>query len=421
MPSSADWDLVEAASSDDESLVIEPGPDIDETALGTPSTPSTAIYLDDTLTIDGERIAMPTPSSTRKSTMVAAQAVTTLKSTVSDDPDNWGLHRELAEAMLEAGDRQGGIAELELAMVGAERSRDLELASSLAEEIARLEPDSVKHHQKRVEFAFLTNDRTRLIEAYVALADTLLRSDQPDKARVVYQRVLDLAPDDIRARAGLESIPAIVPPSSPPPSPRPAVPGKRRQSAPTRPADTRTMMETPGGSFVNLGDWLRDTQGPKDTRMVVDEQEPTGDEEADFADMLRKFKQGVAENVDAEDYQSHYDLAIAFKEMGLIDDAIAEFQKALGSASNRLPTYEALGQCFIEKSQFKLASSILARALTEQASEEKLVGVLYLLGRSAEEQGNVSDAVGFYQRVFVLDVQFRDISDRLSSLERKQR
>ena len=42
--------------------------------------------------------------------------------------------------------------------------------------------------------------------------------------------------------------------------------------------------------------------------MVVDEQEPTGDEEADFADMLRKFKQGVAENVDPEDYQSHYDL-----------------------------------------------------------------------------------------------------------------
>jgi tetratricopeptide (TPR) repeat protein len=308
-----------------------------------------------------------------------------------------------------------------LAMVGAERSRDLELASSLAEEIARLEPDSVKHHQKRVEFAFLTNDRTRLIEAYVALADTLLRADQADKARVVYQRVLDLAPDDIRATAGLESIPAIVPPSSPPPSPRPAIPGKRRPSSASLTPDRRATIETPGGSFVNLGDWLRDAQVPKDTRMVVEEQEPTGDEEADFADMLRKFKQGVAENVDAEDYQSHYDLAIAFKEMGLVDEAIAEFQKALGSATNRLPAFEALGQCFIEKSQFKLASSILARALTEQASEEKLVGVLYLLGRAAEEQGNVADALGFYQRVFVLDVEFRDIPDRLSSLERKQR
>jgi tetratricopeptide (TPR) repeat protein len=101
--------------------------------------------------------------------------------------------------------------------------------------------------------------------------------------------------------------------------------------------------------FVNLGDWLRDDEGPKDTRMVVDEQEPTGDEDADFADMLKKFKQGVAENVDAEDYQSHYDLAIAFKEMGLLDEAIAGFQRALGSKTNRLPTYEALGECFLEK------------------------------------------------------------------------
>jgi tetratricopeptide (TPR) repeat protein len=295
------------------------------------------------------------------------------------------------------------------------------LASSLAEEIARLEPDSVKHHQKRVEYAFLTNDRTRLIEAYVALADTLLRADQPDKARVVYQRVLDLAPDDIRARSGLESIPEAEP-EPPAPPPRAATAAPRRPSAATPPATPRTpLVETSNDSFVNLGDWLRDSEAPRDTRMVVAEQEPTGDEDADFADMLRKFKQGVAENVDAEDYQSHYDLAIAFKEIGLIDEAIAEFQKALGSPTNRLPTYEALGQCFMEKSQYKLASSILARALNESASEEKLIGVLYLLGRSAEEQGNTAEALSYYQRVFVLDIQFRDINDRMSSLERAAR
>jgi tetratricopeptide (TPR) repeat protein len=176
-----------------------------------------------------------------------------------------------------------------------------------------------------------------------------------------------------------------------------------------------------GSSFVNLGDWLRDGIAPMDTRMVVEEHEPTGDEAADFADMLRKFKQGIAENVDAEDYQSHYDLAIAYKEMGLLDEAIGEFQKALGSPVNRLPTYEALGQCFLDKGQYKLASSILNRALSETASEEQLVGVLYLLGRAEEAQGLVNDAMTHYQRVLVLDIQFRDIADRLSELERAAR
>jgi hypothetical protein len=47
--------------------------------------------------------------------------------------------------------------------------------------------------------------------------------------------------------------------------------------------------------------------------------------------------------------------------------------------------------------------------------------VLYLLGCSAEAQGQVADAVNYFQRVFVLDIQFRDVADRLSSLERAQR
>ena len=186
-------------------------------------------------------------------------------------------------------------------------------------------------------------------------------------------------------------------------------------------AAARPLSPVPDDEFVNLGDWLRDDAAPKDTRMVVNEQEPSGDEEADFADMLRRFKQGVAENVDPEDYQSHYDLAIAYKEMGLLDEAIAEFQKALGSSTNRLPTYEALGQCFLEKNQYKLATSILSRALNERAPEEQLVGVLYLLGRSAEAQGLVTDAVAYYQRVFVVDIQFQDAADRLNELEQASR
>ena len=91
--------------------------------------------------------------------------------------------------------------------------------------------------------------------------------------------------------------------------------------------------------FVSLGDWLRDEEGAEvhahggRTRTT-----PTGDEQADFADMLKKFKQGVAENVDSEDHEAHYDLGVAYKEMGLLDEAISEFQKALRGQQNRLRT-----------------------------------------------------------------------------------
>jgi tetratricopeptide (TPR) repeat protein len=215
-----------------------------------------------------------------------------------------------------------------------------------------------------------------------------------------------------------------MPESAPEPPPAKPAPGKRATAPTPQPKQDRAPMATPTGddTFVNLGDWLREDEGPKDTRMVVAEEEPTGNEEADFADMLRKFKQGVAENVEDEDYQSHYDLGVAYKEMGLVDEAIAEFQKALRGPQNRVRTYESIGQCFIEKGQNSIAATILARALNEKGqTDDQLVGVLYLLGRANEALGKHEEAMQFYQRVFVVDIQFHDVADRLNALENAAR
>ena len=367
---------------------------------------------------DLEIIATP-PAARRQSTVIAAQDVDLLQALSETDPDDNALRRRLAEAMLESGDREGGLRELEAAMVGFERNDDLSAASKLADEIVLLNPGSVRHHQKRVEYAFRTNERGRLIEAYLQLAEALFRAGQIEKSRAIYQRVIDLSPDDLRAQAALESFPAPEPPPEPVAPPikarqtsataRTSTPAPAAPVAPARPSDDE---------FINLGDWLRDDEAPKDTRMIVAEKEPTGDEEADFQDMLKKFKQGIAENVEDEDHQSHYDLGVAYKEMGLLDEAISEFQKALRAPNNRVPTYEALGLCFIEKEQYPMAATILGRALHEPGmSESHLIGVLYLLGRCAQERGQREAAIEYYQRVFVVDIQFQDVSERLAVVE----
>ena len=380
------------------------------------------------------------PPPVRRTTSMLANSATALGVRLADEPENWGLHREYAEALLDQGDREGGLKELEAALVGFEKANDLEAARSIADEIIRLNPTSVRHHQKRVEYAFRSNDKPRLAEAYVELADALFRDGQAEKAKQVYQRVLELSPDDVRASAALQSFGIGTPmstPEVPPPAPRATVARQSRPVTPTKGGrrytaalDTSKLPEldepapaaaSSGGDddFVSLGDWLRDEEGPKSTRMVVDEEEPTGDEQADFADMLKKFKQGVAENVDSEDHESHYDLGVAYKEMGLLDEAISEFQKALRGQSNRVRTYEALGQCFLEKKQLPVAATILQRALSEPgARDEQLVGVLYLLGYVNEALGKPAEAKGFYERVFGVDIQFRDVGDRLNAVDK---
>src|SRR5438477_323116 len=139
-----------------------------------------------------------------------------LEGRVADDPDDPEAHQALGEALIEGGERDRGIEELDHATTGFENRGRLPHAQDLVDEILRLDPNSVRHRQKQVEFAFKSGDKTKLIAAYLELADTLLRSDLPDKARAVYQRVAEHDPGNARATAALAML-APVAPAPPPP------------------------------------------------------------------------------------------------------------------------------------------------------------------------------------------------------------
>ena len=174
--------------------------------------------------------------------------------------------------------------------------------------------------------------------------------------------------------------------------------------------------------FVDLAEWYERNRTPQSTRMVTHEEAPLNNQQKDFAEMLEKFKLGVARSVEDTDFDSHYDLGIAFREMGLMDEAISAFQKATRGSSHRLRASEALGECFIERGQPAVAATILDRIVDQGGlSEDALVGVLYLLGRAAEELDKPGEASAFYQRVIAVDMGFRDASRRLSSLAKAPR
>ena len=151
--------------------------------------------------------------------------------------------------------------------------------------------------------------------------------------------------------------------------------------------------------------------------MVAHDEEPENEEQKDFAEMLDKFKEGISRNVDEEDFESHYDLGIAFREMGLLDEAIGSFQKASRGPAQRVRASEAIGQCFMDKGEAGVTMTVLERLVRDpDMSDGQLVGVLYLLGRAAETLGRTAEAAGYFQRVLAVHIGFRDAADRLSSL-----
>ncbi len=337
----------------------------------------------------------------------AAPGIDELQSRVADSPDDPEAHQALGEALIEDGQRERGVEELDLATAGWENAGNLEQAQALVEEILRLDPNSVRHRQKTVEFSFKAGDKAKLIDAYLELADTLLRTDLPDKARAVYARVAEHDPTNERAKAALAMLAPAVTPTKPE--------GKvKAKDAKMKVRDEAGL----DGDFVDLSSMMMEEDAPaKDSRMTVADEEPTGDEEQDFHDMLARFKQGIDENIDETDFQSHYDLGVAFKEMGLLDEAIAELQKALRAPEGKLRTSEMLGVCFFEKAAYGVAESILRRGLELPASgDQERLGILYWLGRALEEQGKKADARDLYGRVFAVDIRFLDVEQRAKAL-----
>jgi tetratricopeptide (TPR) repeat protein len=205
-----------------------------------------------------------------------------------------------------------------------------------------------------------------------------------------------------------------------------AKPSRPAKAAPSEPAPTRAA-EAPSPppaapapsdeGYIDFGAMILGGGDPKSTRFKVAYEEPTGDEDADFAKMLSQFKEKVSENIDSSDVRAHYDLGTAYKEMGLLEEAIGAFQSALRASASHLPTYEVMGQTFIEMGEPEAAVKTLQRALQVKGGvEDEFVGIYYYLARAYEALDKKESAVEFYDRVFSLDINFADVTERLREL-----
>jgi tetratricopeptide (TPR) repeat protein len=349
------------------------------------------------------------------------KTVESLEAAVAASPDDPGIRRELAELLLEQGERDRGLDELDVALQAYENAEDWDAATSIANEIILLEPNSVVHLQKCVEFVYRRGDESQLVPAYLALANGLFRSGAMEQAQTVYERVVELDPENQEAKEGLATVEQFVPQEEP--AAEEAPPAASEPMEEPTPAATSTPTAPPrpaarSSAFVDLGDFILGGDEEKSTRMVGRD-EQRDHEQRDLSLMLTQFKKGIEENIDEADAHAHYDLGVAFKEMGLLDEAISEFQKALRSDDTRLRAAESLGLCFYEKGQLQVAATVMRRAVdADKGGDEAKIGLLYWLGRCEEEQSKTAEALVYYQRAFAVDINFQDVGQRLSALSR---
>lgn len=153
---------------------------------------------------------------------------------------------------------------------------------------------------------------------------------------------------------------------------------------------------------------------------LADEEEPLAlaEEEQSLEEIFKEFKKGVEQQLDSEDYDTHYNLGIAYKEMGLIDEAIGEFQLASKDPKRAVECASMLGLCFLEKGMPQLAIKWYRKGLEmPEITEEEHIGLLYDLGCAFMEVGDTDNAQKSFLEVYGMNTNYRDIVSRIKQLE----
>lgn len=157
---------------------------------------------------------------------------------------------------------------------------------------------------------------------------------------------------------------------------------------------------------------------------LADEEESISlsEEEQSLEEIFKEFKKGVEQQLDSEDYDTHYNLGIAYKEMGLIDEAIGEFQLASKDPKRAVECASMLGLCFLEKGMPQLAIKWYRKGLEmPEITEEEHVGLLYDLASAYQEVGDTENAQKAFMEVYGMNSNYRDIVSRIKQLEDSRR
>jgi tetratricopeptide (TPR) repeat protein len=125
-----------------------------------------------------------------------------------------------------------------------------------------------------------------------------------------------------------------------------------------------------------------------------------------------------------EDYETHYNLGLAYKEMDLVDEAVEEFQVAstLCAPQDGTPRYlqccNLLGHCFMQKGIPRLAVMWFKKGLDARGhTEDEYQALRYELGMAYERLGDIERAIETFTEVYGISVSYRGVTDKLRELE----
>ena len=314
------------------------------------------------------------------------------------------------------------------------------LAERAVDHLRRVFSQYPNHRGARERLAQVLDHLGRRREAAAELATLAahLAAEGDADAPGIAERALALDPTSAAAAAVLGREPAPAP--APPPAPPPASAGRSRSAPPPPPVFTPAPVldSADVSEEIEQVDFFLEQSLLDEARSVLDELDqrfPGNPRLADkrrVVDALEKppgaipgghgagphlapiAKLSVSENADPG---THGDLGIAYKQMGLLDAAVAEFRQVVTDPSRAVFALTMIGECLEAQGELGEAVARYKEALNlPQASPTEAQELYYLLGAVFERLGDKREALYFFENLRKRNPRFRDVERRIQKL-----
>ena len=142
-----------------------------------------------------------------------------------------------------------------------------------------------------------------------------------------------------------------------------------------------------------------------------------------LSDMFAEFKEDAEAGAsEVEDPDTHYNLGVAFREMGLMDEAIGELQKVCHAIEKGIPfsqpmqAYTWLAQCLVDKGVPAASYRWYEQALKIATDEQQRLSLHYDLAKAHEAAGDRPSALQHFMEVYGSNIDYRDVAERIKAL-----
>jgi len=297
--------------------------------------------------------------SSRQVREALSKQVSDMRSRLEDDPDDALGYVEMANLLLDVGDFYGSVgAYLKAADIYRSMERDV-MVFELLEGVLDICPESMTAAKELVRIRMTMSEEGQARALY-RIAVAYLLNDSPFEAMAALEASIRTNPEFKMASSLLAGI----------------KPSYREKA-----------------DVANIASILDDIDSMFDN-----------DSAQALAEVIREFRDGIQENIAPEDFQTHYDLGIAYREMGLMREAASEFELILISPDHRLKAREMLGRCCFDMQRYDEAEDHFMKGMGIAGNNlEALIGFHLHLSKVYEDTGRKNHAKAELEAAVALD------------------